>query len=55
MELRASEDQTHQLQAEVELWRDRAARAEQWLRVIQKEIEEKLIAPKSRTEQPSLH
>ena len=53
MELRASEDQTHQLQAEVEL--DRAARAEQWLRVIQKEIEEKLIAPKSRTEQPSLH
>ena len=25
MELRASEDQTHQLQAEVELWRDRAA------------------------------
>jgi hypothetical protein len=57
MELRASEDRTHQLQAEVELWRDRAGRAEQWLRIIQKEIEEKLIAPKSssRAEQASLH
>jgi hypothetical protein len=39
MELRAAEDRTNQLQAEVELWRDRAARAEQWLRIIQKEIE----------------
>jgi hypothetical protein len=33
MELRAAEDRTNQLQAEVELWRDRAARAEQWLRI----------------------
>jgi hypothetical protein len=57
MELRASEDRTHQLTAEVELWRERAGRAEQWLRIIQKEIEEKLIAPKSssRAEQASLH
>jgi hypothetical protein len=57
MELRAAEDRTNQLQAEVELWRDRAARAEQWLRIIQKEIEEKLIAPKSSSsaEQMSLH
>jgi hypothetical protein len=57
MDLRAAEDRTHQLQAEVELWRDRAARAEQWLRIIQKEIEEKLIAPKSSSsaEQTSLH
>jgi hypothetical protein len=39
MELRAAEDRTNQLQAEVELWRDRAARSEQWLRIIQKEIE----------------
>jgi hypothetical protein len=56
MELRAFEDRTHQLQAEVELWRDRAARAEQWLRIIQEEIEEKLIAPKSSSdaEQKSL-
>jgi formiminotetrahydrofolate cyclodeaminase len=55
MELRASEDRMYQLQAEVELWRDRAARAAQWLRIIQKEIEEKLIAPQSRAEQASLH
>ena len=55
MELRASEDRMHQLQAEVELWCERAGRAEQWLRIIQKEIEEKLIAPQSRAEQASLH
>ena len=57
MELRASEDRMHQLEVEVELWRGRAARAEQWLRIIQKEIEEKLIAPKSSSgaEQASLH
>ena len=56
MELRASEDRMHELQAEVELWRDRAGRAEQWLRIIQQEIEEKLIAPKSSSdaEQKSL-
>jgi hypothetical protein len=34
MELRATEDRTHQMVAEVEHWRDRAARAEQWLRTI---------------------
>ena len=50
MELRASEDRMHELQAEVDLWRDRAARAEQWLRIIQQEIEEKLLAPKSSSE-----
>jgi hypothetical protein len=57
MELRASEDRMHQLQVEVDRWRDRAGRAEQWLRIIQKEIEEKLIAPKSSSgaEQASLH
>ena len=43
MELRAAEDRTNQLQAEVELWRDRAARAEQWLRTIEQEIEVKLL------------
>jgi hypothetical protein len=32
------------LTREVEHWRDRAARAEQWLRTIQQEIEEKLLA-----------
>jgi len=43
MELRAAEDRTHQMEAEVEHWRERAARAEQWLRTIQNEIEEKLL------------
>jgi predicted nucleic acid-binding Zn-ribbon protein len=43
MELRAAEDRTHEMEAEVEHWRERAARAEQWLRTIQAEIEEKLL------------
>jgi hypothetical protein len=47
MQLRAAEDRISQLQAEVELFRERAARAEGWLQTIQKEIEEKLIAPRS--------
>jgi hypothetical protein len=53
LELRAAEDRINQLEAEVQLFRDRAARAEGWLQTIYKEIEEKLIAPRSasRTEQ----
>ena len=47
MQLRAAEDQINRLEAEVELLRDRAVRAERWLQTIQKEIEEKLIAPRS--------
>jgi hypothetical protein len=47
MQLRAAEDRINQLQAEAELFRDRAARAERWLQTIQKEIEKKLIAPRS--------
>src|SRR6516225_2010621 len=47
MQLRAAEERINQLEAEVELFRDRAARAEGWLQIIQKEIEEKLIAPRS--------
>ena len=56
MQLRAAEDRVNQLEAEVELLRDRAVRAERWLQTIQKEIEEKLIAPRSAnaTEQTSL-
>ena len=56
MQLRAAEDRINQLEAEVELLRDRAARAEGWLQTVQKEIEEKLIAPRSAnaTEQNSL-
>src|SRR3954463_10089049 len=47
MELRAAEDRTQQMAREVEHWRDRAARAEQWLRTIQQEIEEKLLIRRS--------
>jgi uncharacterized protein YlxW (UPF0749 family) len=46
MELRAAEERINQLEAEVELCRDRAARAEGWLQTIHKEIEERLIAPR---------
>ena len=56
MQLRAAEDRINQLEAEVELFRDRAVCAERWLQTIQKEIEEKLISPRSAkaTEQSSL-
>src|SRR5262245_52617863 len=56
MELRAAEDRINQLESEVQLFRERAARAEGWLQTIHKEIEEKLITPRlaSRTEQRSL-
>ena len=56
MQLRAAEERINQLEAKVELFRDRAARAEGWLQTIQKEIEEKLITPRlaSGTEQRSL-
>src|SRR4029434_9985123 len=47
MQLRAAEDRINRLEGEVALFRDRAARAEGWLQTIQKEIEEKLIAPRS--------
>ena len=40
MELRAAEDRTQQMAREVETGETRAARAEQWLRTIQQEIEE---------------
>jgi len=55
MELRA-EDRINQLEAEVQLFRERAARAERWLQIIHQEIEEKLIAPRSASgaEQTSL-
>ena len=57
MELRAAEDRTHELRAEVEHWRNRAACAEEWLRTIQKEIEDKLIVrrPLSGVEETPLH
>jgi hypothetical protein len=47
LQLRAVEDRINRLEGEVALLRDRAARAEGWLQTIHKEIEEKLIAPRS--------
>ena len=47
MQLRAAEERTHQMATEIEHWRERTARAEQWLRTIQQEIEEKLLARRS--------
>jgi len=47
IQLRAAEDRINQLQAEVAHFQHRAAHAENWLRVIEKEIEKKLIAPRS--------
>jgi len=47
MELRAAEDRTQKMAREVEHWQERAARAEQWLRTIQQEIEEKLLTRRS--------
>jgi len=44
MELRAAEDRIAQLEAQIELLRDRATRAERWLETIKQEIEDKLIA-----------
>jgi uncharacterized protein YceH (UPF0502 family) len=49
VQLRATEDRINQLQAEIEQFKDRAVRAEGWLQVIQKEIEEKLIVPRAAT------
>jgi hypothetical protein len=43
--LRTAEDRISQLETEIEQVQDRADRAETWLQVIRKEIEEKLIAP----------
>jgi hypothetical protein len=47
-QLWAAEDRIGQLEKEVEYLRDRAVRAEMWLQLIQKEIEEKLISPAAR-------
>jgi hypothetical protein len=56
LELRAAEDRINQLEADVQVFRERAARAEGWLQTIHNEIEEKLITPRtaSGTEQKSL-
>lgn len=48
VELRSAEDRISQLEAEIEFHRNRAARGEDWLRRIQKELEENHIAPRGR-------
>ena len=42
-QLRASEDRIAELEAEVELYRDKADRAEQWLHKVYTEIEDRFI------------
>jgi hypothetical protein len=44
-QLHAAEDRINRLQCDVEHFRGRAAGAERWLELIQKEIEETLISP----------
>jgi chromosome segregation ATPase len=44
-QLQAAEDRIDQLQRDVEHFRGRAAGAEKWLELIQKEIEQTLISP----------
>jgi len=44
-QLREAEDQIAELQAEVQRYRDRSERAEQWLRRIYKDIEDRLSQP----------
>jgi chromosome segregation ATPase len=57
IELRAAEDRISHLEAEIDRLEVRATRAEQWLKVIKKEIEDKLIAPMeaNRPELPVMH
>ena len=53
-QLRAAEDRIAELEAEVELYRDKADRAEQWLHKIYTEIEEQFIKRPRRNPAPSL-
>ena len=55
-QLHAAEDRIDQLQRDVEHFRERAAGAEKWLELIQKEIEDTLINPMTAMsrEQPPL-
>ena len=46
VQLRSAEDQIAQLRAELEHFQGRATRAEEWLQVIRKEIEERLLVPR---------
>ena len=46
VQLRAAEDQINQLRGQLAFFQDRASRAEEWLQVIRKEIEETLLIPR---------
>ncbi len=48
-QLRAAEDRVAELEAEVELYRDKADRAEQWLHKVNTEIEERFIRQRKRS------
>jgi predicted component of type VI protein secretion system len=52
IQLRAAEEQIGELQREVAHFQDRASRAETWMALIQKEIEEKLLAPRGNNNRP---
>jgi hypothetical protein len=56
-QLRTVEGQMNELRAQIEYFQNRAAHAEMWLKVIQKEIENKFITPASGSSpgQPPLH
>ena len=45
LQLRSTEDRITQLEAEIRRFRDRAARADQWFQLIQRELNAKLIEP----------
>jgi hypothetical protein len=47
LQLRAAEDRANQLQSRLEYFQDRAARAENWMARIHKEIEEKFVSQKA--------
>jgi ABC-type transporter Mla subunit MlaD len=47
VQLRAAEEQIQQLHGQLEHFQRRAARAEEWLLLIRKEIEERLLVPRT--------
>jgi hypothetical protein len=54
LKLRAAEDRIRQLQGERDQIQDRSARAEEWLRRIYHEVEERLISPRAGSPRASL-
>src|SRR5262245_22005389 len=54
LKLRAAEDRIRQLQAERDEFQNRAARAEEWLSRIYREVEEKLISARTGSPRASL-